>query len=236
MSGRTEFPRDEFVRAFAGHLLVPPGTERVVARPAGIALVTVLVLLLVGISGALWGIFHPKPAPGAPAAGKAGTTTFTAVAGWDCDAGTDRGFEATGRTPKWRTSARGGWPGDGCHGTFEAVPFSGRTDAETPAFGAFFWFAPKDVRRCTVEVWVPKAPKRADAAATAARFLVQAGENGAAYASFTVDQTAAPGTWVRGGEFPVSGGRLVVKLVDRGKPAGSEDRLAVTQVRVACTS
>jgi len=170
----------------------------------------------------------PPPAPAAP---------FTAVSGWDCGvSGTSYGFDAHGRTSAWYTVPSGGWAQDGCHGTFEAIPMTGKKATDDASQFAEWWFKPSPaMTQCVVTVYVPAAQRRQDSAATAAQFYVLSGQNGTRLARFVLDETANPGSRPTAGTFPVSQDGIAVELVDRGVAATPPARLAVTQVKVRCT-
>ncbi|ASW55404.1 hypothetical protein [Plantactinospora sp. KBS50] len=235
----TGSPRQQRREAVAA--LVENGWARVdVPRPAARPHVVLMVAALAAAAalgtGVVLQLVRPVPLPGTdrPAAPPA-VAAFTAVSGWDCATAADRGFDVQGRTAQWYTVARGGWTGDGCHGTFEAVPTSGDPATEGPQ-RAVWWFAPGTAyTRCAVEVFRPAPARARDAAIRAARYYVRAGRDGARLAAFDLDQTAGPGTWAAAGTFPVSAGGVAVELVDRGVAPAAGDRLAVTQVRVRCT-
>ena len=137
--------RWEFVGAFVEHSWTRPGTDRSSAKPQLLlTMATVSAVLALG-AGVVLQLVNPIPlaaAAPAPTPSKASTTTFSAVAGWDCPATAIAGFEATGRQSTWRTIAAGGWPNDGCHGTFEVLPLNGLATSEVNAPSAVWWFRP----------------------------------------------------------------------------------------------
>jgi translation initiation factor IF-2 len=228
----------EFIRAFVENSWARPGTERPATRVHVALVATMGVVLVAVVIGVILQILRPiklTPAVAAPAR-TAEAPHYTAVSGWDCGTGADRGFDATGRTADWYTVARGGWAHDGCHGTFEAIPMSGDAHKFNENQSALWWFTPGTAMvRCAVAVYLPNGDQPADSAATAAQFFVTAGRNGSALAAFTIDETARRGAWQTVGTYPVSQGAIAVKLVNQGVPANPKARLAVTQVRVTCT-
>jgi hypothetical protein len=232
--------RREYVQALVDHSWLRPDEPRVAARPhvalmvavfsAAGALAAGLVLQL------LWPVSLPKPAVTAPPP-EPNAAPFLAVAGWDCGGSGDRGFDVRGRTGEWYTVAEGGWPGDGCHGTFQAIPMSGDATKDDTNLSAEWWFTPSEVMtRCEVQVFRPRPKRPQDSAATAAQYFVLAGRGGDRLAEFVVDQTANPGSWAGAGTFPLSPSGIAVELVNRGVPSIEGARLALTQVKVVCTA
>lgn len=236
-SGRAT--RREYVRALVDQSWLRPDEPRVAARPHVALMVAVFsaagALGLGLVLQLIWPVSLPKPAATAPPP-RADAAPFVAVAGWDCGGGGDRGFDVRGRTGDWYTVAEGGWTGDGCHGTFQAIPMSGQAAEDDQNLKAVWWFTPGEaMTTCDVEVYRPKPKRPQDSAATAARFFVLADRNGARLAQFVVDQTAKPGSWARVGSFPVSPSGFAVELVNRGVPATAGARLGLAQVKVVCT-
>jgi hypothetical protein len=232
--------RREYRRALVEQSWARPDTPRPVARPHVILMVAVFAAAGAVAAGVVLQLIHPvgrpKPAQAVPPPPKS-IAPFTAVTGWDCGAGSDRGFVVSGRTADWYTVAQGGWGADGCHGTFEAIPMTGDKAKDDQNQYAVWWFTPTaGMTRCDVEVFRPRPDRRQDSAASAAQFYVLAGRGGTRLAGFVVDQSAQPGSWADAGQFPVGENGLAVQLVDRGVPAGPGDRLAVAQVRVRCTA
>jgi hypothetical protein len=102
---------------------------------------------------------------------------------------------------------------------------------------AQWWFTPPAVKiRCAVSVFRPAPQQRQDSAATAAQFFVLDGLGGARLASFVLNEAADPGSWAAAGSFPVSQDGIAIELVDRGVPSFAGARLAITQVKVICTT
>jgi len=238
-TGPTRATRREFARALVEQSWARPDKPRPVARPHIVLMVAVFAAAGAVVTGVLMQLIHPislpkitapAPPPGASA------PPYTAVTGWDCGGGADRGFDVHGRTSDWYTVARGGWAGDGCHGTFEAIPMSGDKAKDDPDQFAVWWFKPgTGLNHCAVMVFRPEPLRRQDSAAIAAQYYVLAGRDGARLGGFVLDQSADPGSWAEVGTFPVSQNGIAVQLVDRGVPATVGARLAVTQVKVRCT-
>ncbi|GAA5193287.1 hypothetical protein GCM10023322_54960 [Rugosimonospora acidiphila] len=232
----TGVQRREFVGAFVDQTWARPDADRPVARVHVVLMVAVLATVVAVVVGVVQHLLNPvDPAAAAPLPVPT-TRPYTAVAGWDCGTSADHGFDPSGRTTDWYTVARGGWSQDGCHGTFEAIPFSGDPAKDNTNQYVIWWFTPSaTTTRCDVSVYVPASDNPLDSAATAAQFLVLSGRNGSPFAQFTVDQTQARGQWRSAGVFPVNQDGLAVKLVDRGVPTQPHARLSVTQVRLTCT-
>jgi hypothetical protein len=231
--------RQDFVRAFAEHTWIKPGTDRPTVRPHIVAMIAALVALGALLFGVAWQLIDPPdegvaeappPEPSVP-------VTFAAVSGWDCVTSGDHGFDVRGRTESWSTVAQGGWAQDGCQGSFEAIPMSGDPTKDEPNQYALWWFMPGPAfRRCEVTVYVPRSERPADSGATAAQYFVLAGRSGEPFAQFVVNHAANPGRWVPAGSYPVGDQGLAVKLVNRGKPSDPAARLAVAQIRASCAS
>ncbi|WP_432974625.1 hypothetical protein [Dactylosporangium sp. CA-233914] len=237
--------RGDFVRAFVEHAGPRPASERMVVRWPTLITVTALTAaaaVVVGIFLKLWSSESAGSAAGPggaappPPAAATQLSAYTAIAGWDCEGAADRGFEAHGRTPDWRTVAVGGWPQDGCHGTFETLPMTGQAGTDDPAQYGEWWFAPTSpVSRCQISVYVPSGGAPEDTAATAAHYVVLDGRGGGPSAEFAVDQHVGRGRWVVAGEYKVSSAGLAVKLTNRGVPAHAGDRIAMAQIKVDCS-
>jgi hypothetical protein len=240
-AARSESPgtrRREFVRAFVEHAWARPGTERPVARVHVAMMVTMATMVGAVLVGVALQLLKPvKLAQAVPVAVATGTRpSYTAVSGWDCATAADHGFDVDGRTAAWNTVARGGWGGDGCHGTFETIPMSGKAGSFDQNQSATWWFSPGGaMTRCDVSVYLPAPEDPLDVAATAAKFFVLAGRSGGQFASFVLNQTAERGAWKQVGTFPTNQSGIALRLVNQGLPIPATARLAVTQVKVDCT-
>ncbi len=223
--------RSEFVSAFVEHAGPVPASERRTVTLPTLITVTAVVSLITVVVGVFWSLVEPAEPENAAAAS---APKYVAVAGWGCTEATDHGFEAHGRTAGWRTVASGGWASDGCRSTFETIPMSGKAGADLAGQYADWWFTPSAGSQCLIQVYVPKTGSPADTAATAAHYEVIAGRTGEAFATFTIDQSRNGGRWVDAGSFPPHGSEFAVKLTDRGVPAKSGDRIAVSALRVTC--
>ncbi|MEU5785989.1 hypothetical protein [Micromonospora lupini] len=231
--------RQEFVRAYVEHAGDRPASERLTVRWP--TLVTVSALVCVGalVVGIFWSLVRPLPdkppaqaappngvlAPGAP-------TTWSTVAGWDCVAAPDHGFEAAGRTAEWRTVGTGGWNGDNCHGTYATVPPPATKQTKAGAESVTWWFAPpKGMNTCAVSVYVPEGDYHP---ANRARYAMTPGRGGTPYANFTFDQKAHAGTWAPAGTFPVHQNKIAIALDLSGSAGVKGSRIALAQMKVAC--
>ncbi|WP_238019659.1 hypothetical protein KZZ52_15280 [Dactylosporangium sp. AC04546] len=159
---------------------------------------------------------------------------FTAVAGVGCRATGEAGHLAVypaGSVPQTR---RGGWSGAGCAGVFWAVPMSG-TSQDDPGTSVLWWFAPRGMTAasCDMFVYVPKAERPQDAAGRPTTYLVTRGrDDPTVIGSFAIDQPAQRGRWVPAGRYPLSDGRIGVKMANRG--TSTADRHAAAQVSIEC--
>jgi hypothetical protein len=226
--------RLEFVQAFVDNARPAPSGERMVARPHILVLIAVIASATAVGWGVVAGLLNPTVAP-APAPVVAPPGAYVRVSGWDCGSADDHGFQATGRNAHWYTVATGGWAQDGCHGTFEAIPMSGNARAEDRDQYAVWWFTiDRTLRRCDVAVYVPRTSDTRAANGNPARFSVLDNPNGTPYATFTLNQRAARGSWVAVGSYPVNRGQLAIKLTNQGVPSVRDGHLAVSQVRVSC--
>ncbi len=169
--------------------------------------------------------------------------TFAGVGGYGCPATSTHGFSEVGRYTDaqigWFTVTTGGWTGDGCNGKFDAMDMSGSATVDDPSSYALWWFAVGSAsRHCQVSVYVPTTSNSRYVAGKPAQYFVLDTETGPVRASFTVDQRINHGRWISG-RYDVHGGRVVIKLVNRGQDwtdAGpTYEHIAVAQVRVTCT-
>ena len=230
--------RREFVRAFAEHMWAHPGTDRPSIKPQTLFTITAacaLIALLFGVIRQL--IFPPAEPVRVVAVDPPRPSSFSAVSGWDCPTTATHGFEISGRTSAWYTVAEGGWVHDGCHGSFVAIPMSGDEAKADLTQSATWWFAPgPEFTACDVMVYVPRPEQPWESAAPAAQYFALAGRGGAWMAEMVVDQAGQQGRWVPVGRFPIGQNGLAITLVNRGKPAHQDDRIAVAQVRATCTN
>jgi hypothetical protein len=234
----TRAVRREVIGALIEQSWARPDKPRPVARPHVVLMVAVFAAIGAVVAGVVLQLIHPINLPKATTVPRpVSVPVFTAVTGWDCGEGADRGFDAAGRTSDWYTVADGGWASNGCHGTFAAIPMTGSKTDDDPNQFAVWWFKPASrLTQCSVMVYRPEPDRPQDSAASAAQFFVLAGPDGPRLAGFVVDETADPGSWAAVGSFPISPDGIAIQLVDRGVPAATGSRLAITQVKVRCTS
>jgi hypothetical protein len=182
----------------------------------------------------------PPPRPPSPT-----PVTYSAVAGYGCPNSATHTFSEVGRYTSgqagWYSVSSGGWSGDACNGRFDAMEMSGWADTDDPeAYATWSFTVGADSKRCSVSTYVPTSSNSRDVAGKPAQYFVQDTLTGPARAGFTVDQRYTRGTWVGGGTHTVNGGRIVVKLVNRGEDWNLSGRtyehIAVAQIRLRCTS
>ncbi|MYS78679.1 hypothetical protein [Embleya scabrispora] len=187
----------------------------------------------------------PPVAPPAQPGSLAPKQTFTGTSGYGCANSGTSGFAEVGRysdgSKGWYTVGSGGWTKDGCNGKFVAVPMSGDKNKDDASARVLWWFdVGAATRSCRLSVYVPAGSGR-DVGGNPAQYYVLRGKEedktGAWYDKFTVDQVADKGRWVSAGTFPVSNGRIAVKLVTRGVDWGGTTgaHLAAGQVQASCT-
>jgi hypothetical protein len=234
-----ESPRQErrdFVRAFAEHMWVRPGTDRITVRPQTVLTVAALAALVALLVGVGWEFLSPTPTVALPPPPSPPATAYAVVSGWDCSANNDHGFDVNGRTAAWYTVARGGWGQDGCHGSFQAIPMSGDASKDDADQFAMWWFTPgPGYSRCDLSVYVPQSERPHDVGAKAAQYFVLAGRSGSPLAQFVLDQTTAAGRWVPAGKYPSGPDGLAIRVVNRGVPGTADARLAVAQAKISCS-
>jgi hypothetical protein len=233
--------RGQFVRAFVEHAAARPASERMTVRLPTLITVTALVAAGAVVVGVFWNLVKPmSPAQKAAAKGKAPASAaprpvvgFTAVTGWDCEAGADRGFEAQGRTGQWRTVGTGGWTRDGCHGTFATLPLPTAAQAGSQR-STWSFRTTAGVTSCQVSAYLP--------AVTGARladhvkYTITTGTSGTPYANFTLDQSQAAGSWLSAGTFPVHQNQIAVRLDAKETTGAAQARIVLAQMRVTCAS
>jgi len=237
--------RNEFVRAFVEHAAEKPASERMMVRWPTLITVSAVAAVAAVVVGVFWSLIKPLK-PGEKLKGPDGSVMakplpkpkhWSGVAGWDCTAAADRGFEAQGRNGDWRRMNLGGWAQDGCRGTYTIAPVLTGDDAKRQAQTAVWWFGAAGMKTCRISVYVPPAGSVTPSAdlATKASYSVMAGDGGTSYADFTVNQSTAGenGGWTPVGAFPVHDGRLSVRLNPTGN-AKPGSWLAMAQMKVDC--
>jgi hypothetical protein len=186
----------------------------------------------------------PAAAPPPVVAPPATARTYSAVSGESCEQKADHGFFRKGFASDWRTSAKGGWTGDGCRGGVVSVPMSGDARRDDNDNVIVWWFLTGAVKSgsCSVSIYVPDTGRSSDSAGKPAHYVVYGSSDasGAPIGQFDIDQTRNRGRFVDGGRFTLSGsGRLSVRMVTRGVDFGSgrEDaHLGVSALRLTCAA
>jgi hypothetical protein len=166
--------------------------------------------------------------------------TYSAIAGDGCRHDSTRGYQEIGRytdgSRGWYSRSSGAWTGDGCSGSFDALPMSGSATRDDRSAYVVWWFKPSNLRQgnCTISVYIPTGREFEDVAGDPAYYNVVAGEGSYDRVSgFTVDQIANRGRWLTAGTFPLRDGQIAVQMVTRGQDPNGE-HLAAGQVRTSC--
>jgi len=178
-------------------------------------------------------------APPAPA-------TFVAVAGPSCS-GRGTGFSQYGWYDQgdlgWKAYSTGGWVGNSCGATYDAVPMSG--DAHEDDGNSTVWtFDTGAVLKgsCQISVYIPDDSDVRAVGGDATYYTVQNQfEPGSdTIGSFSIDQVDHRGQWVDAGTFAVAHGGIAVMLHTRGEDwVGStvtDAHHAADAVRADCTA
>ncbi|MBO4209037.1 hypothetical protein [Micromonospora echinofusca] len=192
----------------------------------------------------------PRPTPGNPTGGTPSpaaplkpAVTFTEVGGYHCPDTATRGFRHSGWYSDgkrgWYSIGTGGWTANGCPGHYEAMPMSGSATKDDSGLYAEWWFAVGSATRsCAASTYVPTTTDDRNVAGRPATYQVRDVEGGPVRATFTIDQRANRGRWVSAGTYPVTGGRIVIRSVNRGidwNASGETlEHIAVAQMRVTC--
>lgn len=227
----------EFSEAFA--TAVRPGEPR--GRPGWwMLMIAIGVVFAVALASLLNGALSGSP----PA-----PTTFAAIAGPGCT-GSTASFRAAGYTPgtgkqavDWLTSKDGAYRGSGCKkGTFVSVPLSGHATAYDSGRYALWTFDVGSVltqtATCRIATYVPDVKGLAVVGGVPARYYYY----GSAYVAgatklageYAVNQVKYRGRWVLNSTLTVTSGKVSVRMIDAGKPAGA--RAAAAQVRLTCAA
>jgi translation initiation factor IF-2 len=166
--------------------------------------------------------------------------TFTAVAGDGCPHDGTRGYAEVGRytdgTRGWYSRSSGGWTGNGCSGSFDALPMSGSATRDATSAFVVWWFKPANFRQgtCEISVYVPTGNDFQDVAGSPAFYNMFVRERDwVRTAGFSIEQIQARGSWVSAGSYPLRDGQITVQMVTRGENPNGE-HLAAAQVRASC--
>ncbi|GAB2931135.1 hypothetical protein GCM10027280_18440 [Micromonospora polyrhachis] len=162
---------------------------------------------------------------------------FTAVAGAGCAETATAGSVARYPASSPLVVMAGGWTGPGCsRSLFWSVPMSGAGDRSDTDIQVLWWFSTGTSATGSCEVWVyvPKAQREVDAAGKPTAYQVLRGRADATVVgTFTIDQTANRGSWVRAGSYRLERGQIAVRLLNQGTGAPGA-RHAAAQVQVGC--
>ncbi|ATW49054.1 adhesin [Streptomyces peucetius subsp. caesius ATCC 27952] len=164
--------------------------------------------------------------------------SYSAWAGPGCAGGglyRENGRFADG-TDGWYTVGSGGHRGDGCDGSFTAVPMSGSPTKDRGSTATWSWYVGSGYRTCSVAVVVPDGDRDQDVAGepTTYNVLSDPDEPGSVVKVFEIDQTKLRGSGLVVEKVPVHDQQLVVQLVDRGRDRGGDAHHAAAQMRAEC--
>ncbi|MER7705866.1 hypothetical protein ABTX81_23600 [Kitasatospora sp. NPDC097605] len=184
-----------------------------------------------------------QPAP-PPAVAKA---TYSAIGGSNCGTSSvayaQHGWWEQGSTG-WTTNSAGGYSGSGCNGKYVSMPMSGSATKDDGGNSVVWTFstAPVTAGSCKISVYVPNNSDLKAVGGAPAYYTVQntSTPNSGTIGDFSVNQTTSRGSWVSGGTFAVSGGKIAVMLHSRGLDwAGTpteKAHIAASAVRADCTA
>ncbi|MFJ8075370.1 adhesin [Streptomyces sp. NPDC096176] len=140
----------------------------------------------------------------------------------------------------WYTVSSGGHRGDGCDGSFTAIPMSGSRTEDRGGSATWFWYVGSGYRTCSIAVVVPDSGRDRDAAGqpTTYNVLKDPEDPGSTVKTFEIDQTKLRGRGLVIEKVPVHDQQLTVQLVDRGQDWGADDRggahHGAAQMRAEC--
>lgn len=154
--------------------------------------------------------------------------SYTAWAGPGCTGGgrySERGRYSDG-DEGWYTVEEGGHKGDGCDGSFTAIPMSGSKTKDSGGSATWSWYVGSGYTTCSVSVVIPESDRDRDVAGRPTTYNVLADpDNGdSAIKTFEIDQTSLRGRGLIVEKVPVRNQQLAVRLVDRGEDWGSDER------------
>ncbi|GAB3141983.1 hypothetical protein GCM10027290_15600 [Micromonospora sonneratiae] len=169
--------------------------------------------------------------------------TFTEVGGYHCSATATRGFRHSGwykdGKEGWYAVGSGGWASNGCEGHYAAMPMSGAKSKDDSGVYGEWWFAVGTASRtCAISTYVPTTTDDRNVAGNPATYQVRDTEGGPVRATYTINQRTNRGRWVASGTYAVTGGRIVIRSVNRGidwdDSGPTLEHIAVAQIRVTC--
>ncbi|MGW5848686.1 hypothetical protein ACWFQ8_12165 [Streptomyces sp. NPDC055254] len=185
----------------------------------------------------------PAPQPPPPPSTK---KEYAAVAGPGCSGeGTTFGRNGwyTDGIEGWKQYGTGGHGSSGCNGDFLAMPMSGSSSKDAGNY-VLWTFRTGAVTTGTCQVSVHIA-NNSDIRAVGGKpsYYTVHGDtsvSGPTLGSFSINQPSQLGRWVSGGSFRITGGKLAVKLHDRGQDWSGSTKTyahhAGSAVRLNCTS
>jgi hypothetical protein len=174
-----------------------------------------------------------SPTPAAP------IVTFTAVGGYGCSSA-NTGYSSNDRdtTQGWYSSGSGGWNKDGCSGAFDSMPMSGSaTTADPTQYADWAFTVGSASKTCDLSAYVPKYSGDAKrSAGNPAHYAIGDSQGSAGKGTFTIDQIASGGKWLSIKTVAVSGGKLWVRVDNRGIDWGASDgyHIGLGQFKVVC--
>ncbi|WP_406000200.1 adhesin [Streptomyces sp. NBC_00829] len=142
----------------------------------------------------------------------------------------------------WYTVSKGGHKGDGCDGSFSAIPMSGSKTTDNDSRATWTWYVGSGYTTCSVAVVVPDTGRDADVAGspTTYRVLADPEDDESAIKSFEIDQRSLRGRDKVVRKIPVTDQQVAVQMVDRGRNPGRADgetpHHAAAQMRADCRS
>ncbi|WP_037910852.1 hypothetical protein [Actinacidiphila yeochonensis] len=190
--------------------------------------------------------------PGGQGAAQSGTS-WTEVAGPGCASSASASFAAYGyysgtnsdQTTGWSSSAKGGYSGGSCTGSYLSIPVSGQSSSYDDSRFALWHFDFSQAytsASCTLDTYVPDNAQRTYVGGDPAYYYYFQtdygyGSTDTPFGGYTVSQVTHRGQWVSGKPFKVRTGVVTVKLVDAGARDGADAKdahVAVAQVRITC--
>jgi translation initiation factor IF-2 len=171
--------------------------------------------------------------------------TYSAVGGPYCSSNSSTGFQRHGKYTdgqKGWTTHVGQFTGSGCDGHYVSIPMSGSSSSDYSSW-VVYTFSTGAVHSgtCTVSVYVPDDHNVLHVGGHPSYYTVYdaIGASGSSIGHFKVAQTSHLGSWVSGGTYRVTDGRLSIKLHDRGIDYTSgyeEAHHAAAAIKVSCTA
>ncbi|WP_158713589.1 hypothetical protein OG795_32515 [[Kitasatospora] papulosa] len=175
----------------------------------------------------------------------ASAVVYTGVVGHGCPTPSGGGYKQVNYfsdgTAGWYTRTTGAWTGDGCSGSYAAVPMSGSTSTDGQSRVMWWWRPGTEARTCQISVFIPHSNTTLYVGGHPSTYhvLVDANDRTTKYSSFTVNQAGLRGQWIGVGTFPVKGSTIGVKLLDRGDDWSSgwgKAHHAAGQMKATCRS